>query len=323
VAVVFWTWLWGYVGLLLATPLTVCLLVLGRHVPQLNFLNILLGSEPVFDPKTRVYQRLLAGDLEEALDLIEERLAETSLAEVFDTVLIPALALAEIDRGRGNIDEARHKFIFQSVKEAVLDLGERQGELPVSPADSDLPDAGDRADLVVAATQRKPCLLLLPARNEADEIAAAMLAKLLATSGIRVEAISGSVLASELADLIAERQADIVCISAMPPAAARHTRYLCKRLVGRFPEQRLVVGLWNDQRDLTLARTRIGCVGAVRVVNSLAQACEQIQAVLQPLMVHIEPPRQTPSGAGGDDVSLGARAPLAGASSRGSELEPR
>ena len=84
VAAIFWTWLWGYVGLLLATPLTVCLLVIGKHVPQLSFLDILLGNEQVFEPTRRVYQRLLAGDLEEAAELVEESLEHSSLVEVYD-----------------------------------------------------------------------------------------------------------------------------------------------------------------------------------------------------------------------------------------------
>jgi hypothetical protein len=98
------------------------------------------------------------------------------------------------------------------------------------------------------------------------------------------------VLAGELANLIAQRQADVVCISAMPPAAATHARYLCNRLRGRFPEERLLVGLWNAQGDLAKARTRIGCAAGVRVVATLAQAREQIQVVLQPLLVQREPP---------------------------------
>ena len=106
VAAVFWTWLWGTIGLLLSTPLTVCLLVIGRNVPQLSFLNVLLGDEQVFEPKTRVYQRLLAGDQEEAVQLIEGYLEHMSLVEVFDTVLIPALAAARIHWRRGEIDEA-------------------------------------------------------------------------------------------------------------------------------------------------------------------------------------------------------------------------
>ena len=112
VAAVFWTWLWGIVGLLLATPLTVCLLVIGKHVPQLSFLDILLGNEPVFEPKRRVYQRLLAGDQEEATELVDDDLENKPLVEVYDTLLIPALALAETDWHRGELDEAQAQVHF-------------------------------------------------------------------------------------------------------------------------------------------------------------------------------------------------------------------
>ena len=129
VAAVFWTWLWGPIGLLLATPLTVCLLVIGKHVPQLSFLDTLLGNEPVFELKTRVYQRLLAGDQEEAAELVLDDLEHRPLVEVYDTVLIPALAMAETHWHRGDLNEDRHKFMFQSLKETVEELGERQQEL--------------------------------------------------------------------------------------------------------------------------------------------------------------------------------------------------
>lgn len=292
VAAVFWTWLWGSVGLLLATPLTVCLLVLGKHVPQLSFLNILLGNEPVFEVKMRVYQRLLAGDQEEAAELIEEALEKTSLTEVYDAVLIPALALAESDHRRGDIDEDRQKFIFQSLKETIEELGERQKELPATMTNGETAETQDGADLVISSTSAKPCILLLPARNTADEIAATMLAQLIETSGFRVETISEKVLAGELADLIAGHHADVVCISAMPPRAATHARYLCNRLRGRFPEERLIVGLWNAPGDLAKARIRLGSAAAIRIVATLAQAHEQIQVVLQPLMVRREPALQ-------------------------------
>ena len=129
VAAVFWTWLWGIAGLLLATPLTVCLLVIGKHVPQLSFLDILLGNEPVFEPKRRVYQRLLAGDQEEATELVDDDLENRPLVEVYDTLLIPALALAETDWHRGELDEGRHKFILQSLKEMIHERGEDQQEV--------------------------------------------------------------------------------------------------------------------------------------------------------------------------------------------------
>jgi predicted PurR-regulated permease PerM len=110
VAAVFWTWLWGIVGLLLATPLTVCLLVIGKHVPQLSFLDVLLGNEPVFAPARRVYQRLVAGDQEEAAELVEAACGNQPLVQVYDTMLISALALAETHWQRGELDEGRHQL---------------------------------------------------------------------------------------------------------------------------------------------------------------------------------------------------------------------
>ena len=108
VSAVFWTWLWGPVGLLLATPLTVVLVVIGKYVPQLGFLDILLGDEPVLEPPERVYQRLLAMDQEEATELAREYLREMDLERVYDEVLNPALAMAEHDRHRGRPTD-RHR----------------------------------------------------------------------------------------------------------------------------------------------------------------------------------------------------------------------
>src|SRR3954447_12268727 len=126
VAAVFWTWLWGPIGLLLSTPLTVLLVVMGKYVPQLAVLDILLGDNPVLDPTTRIYQRLIAGDDEEAAELALEYLKERSLEAVYDQILIPALAQAEGDWHRGKLDDARHVWIRQGLKEIVQALGEQQ-----------------------------------------------------------------------------------------------------------------------------------------------------------------------------------------------------
>ncbi len=128
-AAVFWTWLWGVVGLLLATPLTVCLLVVGKHVPQLSFLNTLLGDKPVFEPTKRVYQRLVAGDDAEAAELLDEYFEQSPLVEVYDTVLMPALVSAETHWHRGEIEETRHRFILQTLRSMIQERGERKQEL--------------------------------------------------------------------------------------------------------------------------------------------------------------------------------------------------
>jgi hypothetical protein len=293
VAAVFWTWLWGAIGLLLATPLTVCLMVIGRYVPQLAFLDILLGNEEVFEPKIRIYQRLLAGDQEEAAELIDGYLEQMPLVEVYDTVLIPALALAETHWHRGEINEERHKFIFQTLKETVEELGERQQEIQATKAAENAKTPPANSDLVAPADSSKLCILCLPARDEADEIAGMMLAQLLAMRGCVVQAVSVTALASEMVELVEQRKADVVCISAMPPAAATHARYLCKRLQGRFPEAGLVVGLWSASGDLNKARERIGCGPTAHVVGTLASAQEKIHGLLQPLLQRSEKPTRS------------------------------
>jgi predicted PurR-regulated permease PerM len=284
VAAVFWMWLWGPVGLLLATPLTVCVLVVGKHVPQLSFLDIMLGTEPVFEPKERIFQRLLAGDQEQAVELFEESLQAQPAVVVYDTVLIPALALAETHWQLGELNEAKHTFIMQSLKEMIQDRGERQREALAlgNQAQEKKAQANTAIDIQGEqnpsgkhdATVSGPTILCLPARSEADEIAALMAAQVFESPGRVVDSVPVTFLTGELVDLVDQQTADVICISATPPAAVMHARYLCKRLRARLPTVKLVVGLWDAQGDLTKATERIGC--GARVVSTLSAAQEQI-----------------------------------------------
>lgn len=262
-AAVFWTWLWGVAGLLLATPLTVCLLVVGKHVPQLSFLNILLGDDPVFEPKRRMYQRLLAGDQEEAIELFEEELQTRPLVEVYDTLLIPALALCETHWHRGDLDEARHTFILQSLEAMIGDSEE-------------VPPAADSP----GAAPSQHCILCLPAHDEADAIAAMMLTHLLESGGYVVKRLAATPAASELKELVERSNARVVCVSATPPAAVLHARRLCKQIRSRFPKLPLVVGMWNAQFDLSKASKRLGDSDAMHVAT-LAEAQELIRVLLE------------------------------------------
>jgi predicted PurR-regulated permease PerM/methylmalonyl-CoA mutase cobalamin-binding subunit len=274
VAAVFWMWLWGPVGLLLATPLTVCVLVLGKNIPQLSFLDILLGTEQVFEPKDRIFQRLLAGDQEQAAELFEESLQDKPAVVVYDTVLIPALALAETHWQLGELNEGKHTFILQSLKEMIQDLDERQRESQTQINTATANQSKDGASRSSIAPACGPKILCLPARSEADEIAALMAAQVLETTGCAVETIPMTFAADELIDLVNRQTADIICISATPPAAVMHARYLCKRLRAQIPEVKLIVGLWDSHADLIKATERIGC-GAI-VVATLADAQKQI-----------------------------------------------
>lgn len=286
VAAVFWTWLWGATGLLLATPLTVCLAVLGKYVPQFHFLNILLGDEPVLDPGTRVYQRLLADDQEEAADVIEEYLEDQPLIDAYDRVLIPALALAEQDRHRGTLDEARLGFIQQSMREILDDLADKYKLSEVKA--EEVPGAGK------PEREHTPtCVLCLPAHDEADEIVAMMLAQVLEMGGCRARYVPVAALASEMVDATVQSEARVVCISALPPSAVAHARYLCKRLLTRLSELTIVVGLWNTRMDVTRGVNRLRCRSSDLVATSLTQAAEQIRPLIQSMSTVVEHPATT------------------------------
>jgi len=278
-AAVFWTWLWGVVGLLLATPLTVCLLVVGKHVPQLSFLNTLLGDKPVFEPTKRVYQRLLAGDDEEATELLDKYFEHAPLVEIYDTVLIPALGAAETHWRRGEIEQTRHTFILQTLKSMIQERGERKLEPQQQAGNEDMVDAQAGSGIADRSAVPGVCVLCLPAHGEADELAAMMLAQIVDIRGCVVETVPAAAMgaASELVEYVGQRKADVVCISAVPPAAVAHARRLRMRLRRRFPELNLVVGLWNSPGDLNEAKERIGSDLKTQIVATLADAQARIR----------------------------------------------
>ena len=306
VAAVFWTWLWGPIGLLLSTPLTVCLVVIGKHVPQLQFLDILLGDEPVLPPHVRLYQRLIASDEEEANELAHELLQKQTLEQVYDEVMIPALAMAEQDHHRGRLDERHHKFVRQNLRSLVEELADERRADHIRQAAAHTEEAAkDRAPARDELTPRpslpKDCkidVLCLPAKDEADEIVCLMLAQLLELRGYCATTSTADSLASEMVDMVARQSTDVVCVSAMPPSAIAHARYLCKRIHARFPEINMLVGLWLAKGDLAKAKSRIGCAETVRVVTTLAQAQHEIDQMVQPIILsRTGAETQTPVGA--------------------------
>jgi predicted PurR-regulated permease PerM len=294
VSAVFWTWLWGPLGLLMSTPLTVCLVVMGKYVPQLQFLDILLGDEPVLELHVKIYQRLLAMDQEEASDLVDEYLQEKELVDVYDDVLIPALGLAEHDRHRGLLDEQRQKYIRQSMKEIVDDLGERY-QLPDTQAQSDREDRNNgngHHGQEDEEEKRRSCALCLPARDEADEIVAMMLSQVLAQAGCTAKYIPVAALASEMMETVEKQDAQVVCISALPPSALAHARYLCKRMRVRNKKVPLVIGLWGTRVEAKKAMARLACGEGDKVVRSLKEARSEMSPVAAVTPAEEEPKPQ-------------------------------
>ena len=240
VSAAFWAFLWGPIGLVLSSPLTVCLVMLGRYVPQLEFLAVLLGDEPALELKDSFYQRLLARDQDEAEDLILERLKAAPPDEIFDTMLVPALCVTRQSFSRGEITEADEQAIMQSLGEIVEDLGEIRGHAASPPEES-------REESPAALAEApSPCLIYgCPARDAADHAALQMLEKLLDSSQWRMKLIAPETLTSELLEMVAIEAPALVCIAALPPGGLAHTRYLCKRLdraVPRIEDRRRTLG---------------------------------------------------------------------------------
>jgi predicted PurR-regulated permease PerM len=287
VAAVFWAWLWGGVGLLLATPLTVCLLVIGKHVPQLKFLDTLLGDEPVFEPKLRVYQRLLAGDQEEAIDLVAEFRKEQSLAEIYDSILIPTLCLAERDRYREEIDQFRLEFILQNMQVMVEELGEAEEENRLKALEA-TPEAKEGSPEALAQKTAEwntdLRLLCIPASNDADVIGVMMLAQVARSRGILAEALPIKPDLDELAKLLNANHyaADVICVSALAPAALTRARYLCRQLRARFTKTKIFVALLNFKGELSAAKDRIGRGSDIQVVTTLGELDEQLRLMVEP-----------------------------------------
>jgi len=270
VSAVFWTWLWGPVGLVMATPLTVCLMVIGRHVPQLGFVNKLLSTQEILPPQDRFYQRLLALDPEEAIEVAEDFLKDHSLEDLYDSVLLPALSLAEQDRHHGDLEEPQERLIIDTLRELVDDLGARAQRAAAA-----VRDASGGANPTAVAASDLP-VLCLPARDEADEIVGMMLAQLLAARGVKTELVSSRILVGEMLTQVAEQSARVVCISALPPFATTHARYLCKRLRPKFPELQIVVGLWTVSAGSKTTQEWLAALNVRDFVNTLADAAEQI-----------------------------------------------
>jgi predicted PurR-regulated permease PerM len=273
VAAVFWTLIWGFPGLVLSTPLTVCLVVIGRYVPSMNFLNVLFGDDPGLSPHAQYYQRLLATDQNEARQILENYLKEQSLEELYGSVVIPALSMAEQDRHRGELDEETQTFIYQSTREIVEELSEaatgRDSEDPTSGA-SAFPESDNEDSF-------RMNVLCVPARDDADDLIAMMLSQVLQKHGQMAESISLRTM-SEMLSQVAEANPGIVCISALPPFAFNHARDLYAKLRARFPELRIVVCLWNFDGDRDKAATRLKLAKGDQFFTSLPQVLDGISS---------------------------------------------
>ena len=270
VAIAFWTWLWGPVGLVLATPLTVCVVVFGKYMPGMDFIGVLMSDQPAMASNVSYYQRLLAMDQAEAAEIVEDHLKSQPAEQIYDEVMVPALNYARRDRELGRLTEEGEQFVFRGTREILDDL---TSLIPKS-----LPAAAGSGKAVVSDAELAPArpkvrVLGCPAHDEADEIALHMFRQLLDATQYETEVMSNAALTSEVVALVGETNPSLMIIASVSLGGLAQTRYLCKRLRARFPGLKIAVGYWGmgneDSNNILLA-------GADRVGTTLIETRGQM-----------------------------------------------
>ncbi|WP_345735826.1 AI-2E family transporter [Prosthecobacter algae] len=255
IAIVFWTLIWGPVGLLLATPLTVCLVVFSKYIPELKFIEILMGDQPEVQPSFLVYQRLLVGDVEEAEELTHASSKEIGHGNTLDQVLLPAAVHARREMLAGRLSKEESDGILETLTtlacETVLD---------------EVPPVSEGTG---------PLLLCRSFDTSADSIALHWLTRTVGVGLWRWESIPQSALVSEVIAQVESLKPAIVCISAMPPGVSSTAQLLCKRLRHRFPEQKILLARWGASKAEIRTDT-----GATWVVTTTEEARERLVSVL-------------------------------------------
>jgi predicted PurR-regulated permease PerM len=259
----FWTALWGPVGLVLATPLTVCLVVLGRHAERFEFFDVMLGDRPALSPSELFYQRMLAADPAEAVDQAEEFLKERPLSSYYDDVALPGLRLAQNDVARGSLDRVQTQAIKASVAEVVDDLIEYDDRSPGSKTthDAETEAALDATNDPVSELpflekddlahewQAQTPVLCVAGRNPLDEAVALMLAQLLDKHGLRARVEGVEAIASTSIFHLETKGVAMVCVSYLDASSPAHMRYTIRRLRRRLPQARILLGCWMANVD--------------------------------------------------------------------------
>ena len=282
IAAAFWTLIWGPIGLILSVPLTVCLVVIGSHVPSLEFLAVLLGDQPVIPLHTSFFQRLLAHDEREAADILFNSLKTESLVSVYDSILIPALTLVEMERQKGDLEESTLRFIRSSTSEMVEELGFRALEDKNEPSASDSAATANSSNPTNAAViGDSATIVVIPVRDGSDDIASAMLTQILSQAGFRATSIPIQQI-DETVSAVSAQTPDIVFLSGMPPVAMARAHRIFRSLRTANPALKIVLGIWDYNEDPFKAAQMISRTEELHISTSLAEAIAEAQAHVQP-----------------------------------------
>jgi hypothetical protein len=266
IAVAFWAWLWGPIGILLATPLTVCLAVLGKHIPGLEFVATIVSDEPVLAPEMRYYQRLLAGDQVEAIEILEAH-AESehgSAESVYDAIMIPALTYAERDRIEGRLSPEEERAVIEATRELLADTPLRSGR-------DESAEQSEPAELIR--------VLGIPANGEADVVALRMLADLLQNTPFSIEQKPGNLLTSEVVEAIQTEPYRAVCIIDLPPSPPVKSRAIAKRMRALDADLPILVARWAPPELADDGHEHLSSAGATHVAATLLETRDQLLAL--------------------------------------------
>src|SRR3954451_17444468 len=265
ISAVFWTWLWGPVGLVLSTPMTVCLAVMGRHVPRLEFLGILLSEDQPLQPHEEFYHRLLSFSMDSAEEFATKYLETESLTALYYNVLIPAIGAVEIDAHRGSLTAEQRTAALQRVHEIIDDFSGRE-------------DAHEQKkdDLAVVAPAIGSRVLCLPASAYRDELAGEMLAQLLRNQGFESENVPARLKHEELIERTIEAQPECICVSVLPPTSIAQARHLASAIRERLKSVTILVGVWSARFDAEKLRERLRGAHVSDVAVSLEDAAQRV-----------------------------------------------
>ncbi|MGH7170898.1 MAG: AI-2E family transporter [Gemmataceae bacterium] len=260
----FWTWLWGPVGLILATPLTVILVVLGKYVPELHFFEVLMGDADALSTDVTFYQRLVAGDVDEATNLVEDYGSNRAPEAIYEEVLLPALLHAKRDNERGELEAEDYAFVLEGIRDTEEDLA-----------------AARTVQVEEARGANKAIAIGCPGRDEADELALAMLAQMVRLSGYTLEVVSAEKLTAEVVTHLQQEVPAVVVVGSLPPGGLAQVRYLCKRLRKQSATIKILIGRWGDDAKNERIHQRLLSAGADQVAMTLQDSRAQLIPLLQ------------------------------------------
>lgn len=276
ISAVFWTWLWGPIGLVLSTPLTVCLAVIGRHVPRFEFLSILLSEDEPLAPHEEFYHRLLSFSVERGEEFASKYAETESLTALYDNVLLPAISAVEVDAHNGSLTAEQRTSALQRIHDIIDDLADlRDSDARIHEQNSKeigpVPPVGDAR------------VLCIPANAYRDELAGEMLVQLLRTQGFEAENAPARLNNHELVDRAIELRPECICISVLPPSSLAQARRLSAAIGERLGSVTIIVGIWSSKVSAEKITERLRPVHVRAVVVSLADAVLELSKMAVPI----------------------------------------